>query len=711
MVRRVSGSMLCTGIIDGTDAPVLEFTDGNPVLFSTDHNGVTTTSQQKNVTLRIRTAGGVGTPTTANISVASSFGNVSITKPSNGTVRLSVLANKSVTDGTISVTASASIGGKSFSASGVIAVVCNREGDPGDPGDNGRDAAVLEFTAGNPVLFRTDSSGNATIGQAPEVYFRLRTAGGTASPTAANISATSLSGITSTAISGGLRLSVSANANVTEGSITVTASASIGGKSYTASGSITIACNRMGLRGDVGPWRYFDGPWDATKQYNKSAGTPIVLAADGHRYYLYGSSSYNEDPRYNNNGSPWTLTTESFKYLVSEMIFSDNAQFGAFVFNNHWLISNSGSINGTKYLTTDKDNPARVSGEDVPAYTHFNPDLPDGKMNVPVPVGDSFITSQSVNSVYFNLRGGHTYKIMVTITGYSFQPSNPSDPLLTLDIYLRRAGNNTNLKTLTVDCNGTFVVGTYAPSADGSFRICCVSQTGLNAFLSAIVVTSSTVFIPNYAVDGLSGETYQNKCHVSGEVTANRLLASDGNFSTEITPGLAEFRSIQFPLSYLRIGADEYGMVFQMTDKNGRLIWNLGGSSNGIGTIDSGGGDYTSVYFKRLSGRYPDVSEISYVTREDCTEYYQYNGRWASANGQRQFAEGEEAKNGIVHTMKVNGTGVSLIEAGYYIKPNNGLFMMEMQDVEGSGEQKKMVYIYQFNSSGKIAGTYKIEFY
>ena len=638
MRKRISGSILCTGIIDGKDgqngrdgqdgqngrdgqdgqdgrdgqdgqdgqngrdgqdgqdgrdAAVLEFTAGNPVLFTTDHNGMTTSSQQKDVTFRVRTAGGVGTPTTANISVTSSFGNISITKPGDGTVHLSVIENKSVSEGTFSVTATATILGKP----------------------------------------------------------------------------------------------------------------------YTATGCIAVACNRMGLRGDAGPWRYFDGHWDPAKHYNKNAGTPVVLAADGLRYYLNGDSSYNEDPRSNNNGAPWSLTTESFKYLVTEMMFSDGAQFGAFVFNNDWLISSSGTIDGTRYLTTDKDHPASVtllSGDTVPAYTRFNPDLPDGKMNVPVPSGT--ISSQVLKSVYFSLRGGHIYKITVKISDYD--PSSPEEPLPSIDIYLRTATGTSNLRALTVNRNGSFVLGNYSPSADGDFRVCYVCQNGLTATLDAVTVTSSTVFVPNYAADGSSGEAYLGKCHVRGDVTANKLLTSDANFSTEILPGLVEFRSVLSPLSYLRIGADADGMVFQMTDNQGRLIWNLGGSSNGIGSILSGGGDYTTVYYKSMSSLNPAVSEFNNVTKEDCTEYYQYNGKWASANGERQFVDGEEAKSGIVHTIRTNVPGAYLIPDGYYVKPNNGIFLTEVSNVEvgDSTGQKKTVYIYHF-VSGKNTETLSKEFY
>ena len=154
------------------------------------------------------------------------------------------------------------------------------------------------------------------------------------------------------------------------------------------------------------------------------------------------------------------------------------------------------------------------------------------------------------------------------------------------------------------------------------------------------------------------------------------------------------------------------GMVFQMTDKDGRLIWNLGGSSNGIGSILSGGGDYTTVYYKSMSGRNPAVSEFNNVTKDDCTEYYQYNGKWASANGERQFVDGEEAKSGIVHTIRTNVPGAYLIPDGYYVKPNNGIFLTEVSNVEvgDSTGQKKTVYIYHF-VSGKITETLSKEFY
>lgn len=597
-----------------------------------------------------------------------------------------------------------------------VTVPVIRDGSPGPPGStpaDGRDAAVLEVYSGNPVLFSTDSDGVTVGAQSKDVLIRIRTAGGTASPAAANITvASSFGNVAVTKDSntnGKITLAVLANKPITEGALTVTATATIGGVSHTASGCIAVACNRMGLRGETGPWRYYDGPWKSDKTYSKTAGTPIVLGSDGHKYYLFGNSSLNEDPSLPTyqNGSPWQLTTEDFKFLVAEMVFSDNAQFSAFVFNTDWLISISGTINGARYYSSSKDSPATVvwDGDSVPAYTRFNPALPNGKMNVPV-TNASIVSSVVTDNAYFDLPGGHKYIIAVTIAGRS---SDDTD--LSQDIYLRLVDNNENVRSKTVDHNGRFVFSTpYSPSEDVSLRICCVSQQGLSASVAAVEVTSTTAFIPNYAVNGLSGETYQNVAHISGEVTANRLLASDSLFSTEITPGVAEFRSILFPLSYLRIGADENGMVFQMTDKKGRLIWNLGGASNGIGSITSGGGDYTTVYYKQMTSRDPAVSEFSNVTQADCTAYYRYNGAWAkTSGGEVQFDTGEEALDGIVHTSKVKGANVNIIPPGYYVKPNNGLFFMEAS-IDDNDTPKKSVFIYHF-VDGRITETITKEFY
>ena len=586
------------------------------------------------------------------------------------------------------------------------------DGSPGSPGNPGRDAAVLEFTSGNPVLFKTDSSGVTAQQQNRSVDLRIRTAGGTAVPTTANITVPSSYGniAISTPTNGVVYLNVAANVSISDGSITVSASGTIGGVVYNASGTIVIACNRTGVRGAIGPWVYYDGPWKSDRTYNKDAGTPFVKASDRLMYILSGaSSSLNQNPTNVNyqNGSPWEVMTYSFKYLVAEMVFSLNAQFGGFVFNHDWMISISGTIGGTHYYSPSKDEPAMVSGESVPAYTHFNPSLPDGKMDVPVSTAGIVSTATNVNAV-FSLLGGHSYSFAVTISGRS--SSNKS---LTIDIYLRRVGSNTNLDTLTVDHNGRFTLPhLYSPATDVDVRICTVCSQGLTASVAAIMVMSDTVFVPNFAVDGLTGRTYQNDAHVAGVIKATSLFASDGLFSTQILPGVAEFRSVLWPLSVLRLGADDDGMLFQMTDKNGRMIWNLGGSSNGIGSITSGGGDYTSVYYKQMSGSTPAKHEFENVTRDDCIEYYRYNGQWATANGARQFAEGEAAKDGIVHTVKTSVANASLITAGYYVEPNNGVFLMEAQHTaqNDSGAQQKTVKIYRF-ASGKIAETISYKFY
>lgn len=205
-------------------------------------------------------------------------------------------------------------------------------------------------------------------------------------------------------------------------------------------------------------------------------------------------------------------------------------------------------------------------------------------------------------------------------------------------------------------------------------------------------------FCPNFAVDGRTGEIYEKKAHIAGDVTATRLLCSDGSMMTEISPGMAVFSSILHPLSQLIIGTDNNGMVFKMTDKDGRVIWNLGGGTGGIGSIESGGGDYTTLYYKRMSGATPSKSEFINIRQSDCTQYYRYNGRWASANGAKQWAVGEEAKNGIVHTTETSDPSSSLIQNGWYTKPNNGQIMAQIDS------DTKTVVLYRY-SGGRLAET------
>lgn len=91
-----------------------------------------------------------------------------------------------------------------------------------------------------------------------------------------------------------------------------------------------------------------------------------------------------------------------------------------------------------------------------------------------------------------------------------------------------------------------------------------------NPFTSHAVTHGSTIgynFIPNYAVDGLTGKTYMNDAYVNGEVSA-----SNGSTSIRLRPGnygTAEIVGLRNGNELLRLGFDNYNGYLKLISESG----------------------------------------------------------------------------------------------------------------------------------------------
>lgn len=157
-------------------------------------------------------------------------------------------------------------------------------------------------------------------------------------------------------------------------------------------------------------------------------------------------------------GNGWEKVQSTWRYIISEAIFSEFAKLGGFIISGNWMISINGTINGTAYA-----NGTAYYG--YAAYTWFD-------------------------------------------------PSNPFT-------------------------NHTVTRG---------------SRIAYN-------------FIPNYAVDGLTGKAYMNDAYVNGEVSA-----SNGSTSIRLRPGnsgKAEIVGLKNGNELLRLGFDNYNGYLKLISESG----------------------------------------------------------------------------------------------------------------------------------------------
>lgn len=160
--------------------------------------------------------------------------------------------------------------------------------------------------------------------------------------------------------------------------------------------------------GDIHRFYYYAGEWrndNLTGYVVTNLEAPFFSYTDGQGNVSYWVFNPQETGYYtmsemgtphestSSNPSAWVRMVDDFKYLITEAIFSNYAQFGSAIINGDWLLSMNGTIDGVLY-----ENGALYGG--MPAYTYFNPSDPTGMntQHVFVPnycvdlrVGDSFM--------------------------------------------------------------------------------------------------------------------------------------------------------------------------------------------------------------------------------------------------------------------------------------------------------------------------------
>ena len=437
----------------------------------------------------------------------------------------------------------------------------------------------------------------------------------------------------------------------------------------------------------LGRFYYYAGEWI-------NSNTPLFTVSDTEApFFSYNNGYWVYNPDENGDysmadmGAPssssddWEIMVTDFKYLITEAIFGNYAHFGAAIINNDWMISTYGIIDNTS-----------VHGSSN--YTKFDPTF----------ITDSIAYAASLDTITRTSEINKTYSLISGVT-YTFNiiGVNEGSSSYVERVMINADGTTHTYSIIGSESSPTTADFTVTPSTTGVCEIWSEASSSSSRAVVTITITASGNYVPNYAVDLATGKTYMNNAYVRGDIVSNRLLASDDNFSTEITAGVTTWTSKTFPLASIMIGADNDGMFFKMTDKDGRLIWDF--STTGNGKITSGGGDYTALYYKQMSGASPDKSEYRKITHKDCTTYLQYNGHWTiTSGGSKIWQPADEAdKNGLVYTsLGHDGTSNVFITDGYYAKENNGTFPMNI-----NGRYELALYHY---ISGRLNDITTVEF-
>ena len=168
----------------------------------------------------------------------------------------------------------------------------------------------------------------------------------------------------------------------------------------------------------------------------------------------------------------------------------------------------------------------------------------------------------------------------------------------------------------------------------------------------------------------------------------------------------------QYPAIYLAVNDQNKAVLRFQNENTGEFLYDLG--PDGIMKEFSEVADsYTPMKLKKLTN-VTRVSELLNITDSACTTYYRFNEGYkqigSGNNVTKQYhvsgGSSPSAKNAQFFTSQnYNGTAIA---NGWYVKPNNGNYMMTAANAIGD-TSIYVVWIYQF-SSGKLVSSVPVYF-
>jgi hypothetical protein len=314
-----------------------------------------------------------------------------------------------------------------------------------------------------------------------------------------------------------------------------------------------------------------------------------------------------------NNGY-WELTTK-VGIVAANILFGDHGYFGSAIISSDWMISTNGTIDGVAY-----NNRATYNG--VLAYSLFNPNNPLGK---PIYLynwtGTKTIASGTTTSSFttVSLVAGKTYQLQC-----AGKTSNASGV-----VYVRLRNTSTGATYTPVMINGSSDVsrsGHINCTVTGSYYLEMYHTDSYTGTVNSCVLTEKN-FAPVYALDLLTGTTYQGSAHIRGVIEANlyysktRLVTESSYqinpetepYSTFIYNEVSGFKFIRLPKA-----SDYDGMEITIFIKS-TVNYNLMDNGYRVAPKENSG---DSIYIKQNIGQFKDTGNNTKSVQILSTQYY-----------------------------------------------------------------------------------------
>lgn len=331
-------------------------------------------------------------------------------------------------------------------------------------------------------------------------------------------------------------------------------------------------------RGKQGLWYEYAGEWgDIASVVNTDAIGYFVKytynATGTYGFYMntLGAGVTNGTTPANSSGvanSGWEKMSDERKFFISRAIFGEYAHFGSAIINGDWMLSTNGSINGVEY-----NNGALFNSK--AAYTYFDPAFPYGKRRL--------LAFRQNNSETFELSGGKSYRI--DIYGDTNSPAYEY-------VYTLTAPDGSTLYSGTMEDESLVLNITNAAAGEHTLTVAMQLKSGQSGMqvvsfkgsrYKYAYITPVNTFTPVYAVNLLTGATYQGDLTVSGVVDAkafySKTIQVTSNYVIDLEEEPAHTYIVQGSDIQILLPKSKFseGAQFQILLASGSASLNFGG--------------------------------------------------------------------------------------------------------------------------------------
>lgn len=434
------------------------------------------------------------------------------------------------------------------------------------------DDAAIAFATPAQISIPCYSNGNVKAQKITSVTFSLKVGTNTATVTSCAVgtkpTGVTVQGLANNAVT--ITVGTSATASGLSAGVTFTVNGSYGGKTYSANVTVALigaAQGGVGERGKVGRFFYFGGVFDSSDNttsfvVNDAQAPYFEHTVDGQkRYHVFNyetNGSYTMSQMWaissNWNNKPWEVMTNDFKYIITEALFSAYAHLGSFIINEDWMLSQYGELvqPSGNIITVNASNVNTKYSGNAPVVlngNHVNNGIIVYKVSFNVSSATTInitLTTSSENNYDFGAVGKVDNDSLLSATASSIKSDTGSVTLLKISGsstvstsislnagshylyigYFKDGSSNVGNDNASFDISGatynlTEAKKTSGMSMSGGPRsvvpYCWFDNTDPEV---KTLPTSGYKFRPAFAVDGLTGKSYQNEAYIKGQIVA-----------------------------------------------------------------------------------------------------------------------------------------------------------------------------------------------